>query len=39
MTDTEILDQLIKGYHLEAKKVERAKQIVRRLNLELNNRT
>lgn len=39
MEDIEILKQLLNGNHLEPKEVERAKTLVRNMNLNLNNRT
>lgn len=38
MDDIEILKQLLEGLHLDPKEVERAKTIVRDLNLTLLNR-
>lgn len=39
MEDIQILKQLLNGNHLEPKEIERAKAIVRNLNINLNNRT
>ena len=35
MTDLEILNQILNGWHLEAKHIERAKQLVHRINIYL----
>lgn len=35
MTDTQILEQVLNGYHLEPKELERAKELVKKLSLYL----
>ena len=38
MKDIEIIQQLLGGYHLEPKELERAKQIVNNLSTEIDSR-
>ena len=39
MTDIQILQQLLNGYHLETKEIERAEEIVKKLNIYLKQQT
>ena len=38
MNDLQILNQLLNGYHLSDKEIERAKELIKSLQLEIENR-